>query len=79
MQKAKTEKEQLSSEARLESGLKKEKSDEESISNHSFNYFFYLIYKVKFEDIFQLPSRGTSDTGISIHRVNVSAIIERLL
>ena len=50
---------------------------DESISNSSFNYFFYLIYKIKFEDVFRLPSRNISENGVDIHRVNIGALIER--
>jgi hypothetical protein len=52
---------------------------EPAISNSSFNYFFYLIYKVKFEDVFKLPGRSTMNNGVAIHRVNLNAIVERLV
>ena len=50
-----------------------------AISNSSFNYFFYLIYKVKFEDVLRLPGRSTGNSGISMHRVNLTALVERFV
>ena len=53
--------------------------DDAAISNSSFNYFFYLIYKVKFEDVLKLPGRSTLNSGISMHRVNLGALVERFV
>ena len=56
-----------------------QKDGEPAISNSSFNYFFYLIYKVKFQDVFKLPGRNAMNNGVALHRVNLNAIVERLV
>ena len=52
--------------------------DEVSISNSSFNYLFYLIYKIKFADIFKLPNRNTKDNSLSIPTININALLEKI-
>lgn len=61
-------------------GEKEGASDEDggSISNSSFNYFFYLIYKIKFSDIFKLPNRNTEDNRSSISTININSLLEKL-
>ena len=56
-----------------------QEDSEATISNSSFNYFFYLIYKAKFEDVLRLPGRSTGTSGIDIHRVNLTALVERFV
>jgi len=54
----------------------KEKS---AISNFSFNYLFYLIYKIKYADIFKLPSRNNEDArSSSWSGVNLNKLYQRL-
>ena len=52
--------------------------DDVSISNSSFNYIFYLIYKIKFADIFKLPNRNTRDNSLSIPTININALLEKI-
>jgi hypothetical protein len=51
--------------------------EEVSQSTNSFNYFFYLIYKIKFADIFDLPNRK-SLTRSALPSVNLNALLEKL-
>ena len=50
-----------------------------SISNSSFNYFFYLIYKIKFADIFNLPNQNSLKTRASTPSVNLNSLLEKLI
>jgi hypothetical protein len=52
--------------------------DDVSISNSSFNYLFYLIYKIKFADIFKLTNRNTKDNSLSIPTININALLEKI-
>ena len=52
--------------------------DEVSISNSSFNYLFYLIYKIKFADIFKLPNQSTRDNSLSIPTINIKALLQKI-
>lgn len=51
--------------------------EEVSQSTNSFNYFFYLIYKIKFADIFDLPNRK-SLTRSALPSVNLNTLLEKL-
>lgn len=57
------------------------KADEEgiSISNSSFNYFFYLIYKIKFADIFNLPNQNSLKTRVATPSINLNSVLEKLI
>lgn len=70
------EKEQISETTQERVADDNQIQDEESseISNSSFNYFFYLIYKIKFEDIFKLPGQSAS----KIRMINLNALIEKI-
>ncbi len=48
------------------SSTENENSKEEgvSISNVSFNFIFYLIYKIKYAEIFKLPTRKNDDASL---------------
>ena len=35
--------------------------------------------KVKFEDVLRLPGRSTTTSGIPMHRVNLTALVERFV
>ena len=48
------------------------KEKKSSISNFSFNYLFYLIYKIKYAEIFKLPSRNSNEDARSSSWSNVS-------
>ncbi len=48
------------------------KEKKSAISNFSFNYLFYLIYKIKYADIFKLPSRNNNEDARSSSWSNVS-------
>lgn len=52
--------------------------DAGSISNSSFNYFFYLIYKIKFADIFNLPNRNSENNQSAVPTVNINSLLEKL-
>ena len=51
--------------------------EEVSQSTNSFNYFFYLIYKIKFADIFDLPNRKSLSRS-ALPSVNLNALLEKL-
>ncbi len=55
-------------------------SDEEEarISHSSFNFFFYLIYKFKFADIFKLPNLNTEENRTSIPTININSLLEKI-
>ena len=53
-------------------------SKDDGAGNSSFNYFFYLIYKIKFADIFKLPNRNTEDNRSSIPTININWLLKKL-
>ena len=52
--------------------------DDGSISNSSFNYFFYLIYKIKFADVFKLPNRNSESSRSAVPNINLNSLLEKL-
>ncbi|GJM27369.1 MAG: hypothetical protein DHS20C17_00040 [Cyclobacteriaceae bacterium] len=54
----------------------KERAD---ISKSSFNYFFYLIYKIKFEDVFRFPQRGNTQNSIGIKVMDINSLLDHLV
>ena len=64
----------------VEESTEEVKEQKSAISNFSFNYLFYLIYKIKYADIFKLPSRnGNEDArSSSWSGVNLSKLYQRL-
>ena len=58
-----------------------ESAEEESvvISSVSFNFLFYLIYKIKYADIFNIISRKKEDSNSSsFSGVQINQLIEKL-
>lgn len=53
--------------------------DRTRISSSSFNYFFYLIYQIKFADIFKLPNRNTEQSSSTIPTLNINLLLEKLI
>ena len=47
-------------------------------SNSSLNYIFYMIYKVKFEDLFRFPDRSGSQNSAGLKLININSLIENL-
>ena len=45
-------------------------------SNSSLNYFFYMIYKVKFENIFKFPDGSSSQNSSGINLININSLID---
>jgi hypothetical protein len=62
-------------------GEKEGASDEDGarISSSSFNYFFYLIYQIKFANIFKLPNRNTEESRSFIPTLNINLLLEKLI
>jgi hypothetical protein len=61
-------------------GNEEVKDDEDSdISRSSFNYFFYLIYKVKFEDVFKFPDRRSPQNSTGIKLMDINSLLDRLV
>ena len=57
-----------------------EEEDEEDqqrpASNSSLNYIFYMIYKVKFEDIFRFPDRSGTQNSSGINLININSLVD---
>lgn len=47
-------------------------------SNSSLNYIFYMIYKVKFEDLFRFPDRSGSQNSAGLNLININSLLEYL-
>jgi hypothetical protein len=47
-------------------------------SNSSLNYIFYIIYKVKFEDLFRFPDRSGSQNSVGLKLININSLLEYL-
>lgn len=47
-------------------------------SNSSLNYIFYMIYKVKFEDLFRFPDRSGSQNSVGLKLININSLLEYL-
>jgi len=62
-------------------GEKEGASDEDRarISSSSFNYFFYLIYQIKFAGIFKLPNQNTEQSSSTIPTLNINLLLEKLI
>ncbi len=50
-----------------------------NVSNSSFNYLFFLIYKIKFADIFRLPNRNDEENKLSIPAININSLLEQII
>jgi len=60
-----------------------EKNDQEDegsdVTKSSFNYLFYLIYKVKFEDVFNFPDRRSPRNSASLDLINMNSLLDHLV
>ena len=62
-------------------GEKEEASDEDGarISSSSFNYFFYLIYQIKFANIFKLLNENTERNPSPIPTIDIYSLLEKII
>ena len=56
-----------------------DRDDQEQLdSNSSLNYIFYMIYKVKFEDLFRFPDRSGSQNSAGLKLIKLNSLLEYL-
>lgn len=50
-----------------------------SISNLSFNFIFYLIYKIKYAEIFKLPNHNSDNRSNSVwNGIGINELIQKI-
>lgn len=53
-----------------------QEEDRSKTYNSSLNYFFYMIYKAKFENIFKFPDRSSPQNNRGINLININSLLE---
>ena len=73
------EQQQVQQEAQVSDEPNEKENEATDVSKSSFNYLFYLIYKVKFEDVFKFPDRRGPRNSTGITSFNINSLLDRLV